>query len=146
MIIFLTRMKIYSIIPNEFQNFKAIEGIQDFFSHLNLKVFRMRSVKRRPRRWVLVLKSACSRSSVVGFGRDLPKSESIAPAKEPRNELVFVRNAISLRPIFVLRFSSWPGVVRRCGFRIQFFRIAGVERGFHSSNRNILLPLQSWLL
>lgn len=59
----------------------------------------MRSVKRRPRRCVLVLNSACCRSAVVGLGCDLPNMEDSIPIIKPITELLLVLTGIIINEL-----------------------------------------------
>ena len=65
--------------------------------HLNRKTLRILFVKRTPIRWVLVLKSALLKSSVVGLPGLFPKSERNQPAIAPMNELILPGIVVSYR-------------------------------------------------
>ncbi len=59
-------------------------------SHLHLNASRIFSLKRTPRRCVLAGKSARFKSPAAGPAGDLPNSDNIAPAMNPRRELIVV--------------------------------------------------------
>ena len=95
-----------------------------FFSHLKRKTLRILSLKRIPKRCVLVLKSARLRSSATGVAGDLPNIDNRPAAISPRKEFILTRKDIRLvvsdiefniqqSIIFAQPFLNWPIILRR---------------------------------